>query len=64
MATIIPSGGVDSDLRYVLHDSRVGNGDISRITINKIKFVKIINLLHVSEPWCHLQKFFQFKETQ
>ena len=26
--------------------------------------MKIINLLHVSAPWCHIQWLFQFKEIQ
>jgi len=32
--------------------------------MNKIKFVKLINLLHVSAPWCQLQWLLQPKEIQ
>jgi len=55
---------VSSDLFYGLNYRLLCNEDINQNAINKIQFVKNINLLNVSAPLYHLQRFFQFEEIQ
>ena len=55
---------VSSDLVYGLNYRLLCNEGINKNAINKIQFVKNINLLHVLAPLYYLQRFFQFREIQ